>query len=186
MRNIDLAAHSSLINSEHFRRVTIMQQAKKFAVKISQVLAPFFISDSHGSTEVRWDGFATWGQDRDEWRETRSRLVDLFAQALIVKADSVLNIEDYEMVIYPPGTKFDKNCMTVETTDGMPELIGDHNDREVELCIQSGVFAYPRREPVVNAPINDVRIPLNNFLRKEASQRVGCKPLVKAVVILKN
>ena len=49
--------------------------------------------------------------------------MDIFAQALTVKADSVLNIEDYEMAIYP--TQFDKTTMTVQTKEGV-RITGSH------------------------------------------------------------
>jgi hypothetical protein len=184
LRNLDLAAQNSLIKDKHFRR-DLSKNAGSLAIQLSQTLAPIFTRDTEILSETSWDGFATWGQDIEEWKERRVRFVDIFAKALDVKADSVLNTEDYEMVMYPPGTQYDKNTMTVETMDGMVDG-RDHHGRRIELCVEAAVYSYQRRELQDCAPISEAIVSSRNFVRREASQRVGVKPIVKAVVILKD
>jgi hypothetical protein len=184
VRNLDLAAHNTLIKDGDFRR-GLPKKADDFAVQLSQTLAPIFTQDTEVPLETTWDGFATWDQDPEEWRERRVRLVDIFTKALEVKADSILNTVDYEMVMYPPGTKYDKNTMTVETMDGMidPE---DHHGRRIELCIEAAIYLYSRRDLQDSATISEAMVTSRNFVRKEASQRIGVTPIVKAVVVLKD
>jgi hypothetical protein len=50
--------------------------------------------------------------------DRRTRLIDLFETALMTKAISCHNIEDYEPVMYAPGALFDKNTMIAETMGG--------------------------------------------------------------------
>lgn len=184
MRNLDLAVQNSLIKDKRFRR-DLPENAGSLAIQLSQTLAPIFSRDTEILSETSWDGFATWGQDIEECQERRVRFVDIFAKALEVKADSILNTEDYEMVIYPPGTQYDKNTMTVETMDGMIDG-RDHHGRRIELCIEAAVYSYQRRELQDCAPISEAIVSSRNFVRREASQRLRVKPIVKAVVILKG
>ena len=62
------------------------------------------------------------------------RITNIFEAALIVKADPVLNSRQYSMVIYLPGTIFDKTTTSAERIEGalLPE--GEsYNDRTIEL-----------------------------------------------------
>ena len=184
MRNIDLAAHNSLIKDDRLRR-SIPEKANSFAVQLSETLAPLFPNEVDAPAAISWDGFATWGQGIEEWRERRTRLVAVFTKALETKADSVVNIVDYEMVIYTPGMQYNKDTMTVETTDGMVDN-RDHDGRRIELCVEAAICAYPRGELQITGPTSEAIVQSRNFVRKEAHQREGVKPIVKAVVILKE
>lgn len=186
MRNLDLAVLASLIKEESFREKVISTEAKKLAFLLSQTLAPLF-SDTPGSlSEFGWNDFPTWRQDMEEWRGRQDHLTEMFKDALKTKADSCLNILDYEMVIYHPGTVFDANTMDVETMEGMRDPRNNHTRQVVRLCIEAAVFAYPRKAPSIETSISDALIPTKNFVEKTASERVGMKPLVKAVVILSD
>ena len=110
----------------------------------------------------------------------------MFKDAFNTKADSCLNILDYEMVIYRPGTVFDANTMVVETMEGMQDSRKNHTGRVVRLCIEAAVFAYPRKPPSIETSILDALIPRKNFVEKTARERAGTSPLVKAVVILSD
>jgi hypothetical protein len=184
LRNLDLAAQNSLIKDKSFRR-NLSKKADSLSIQLSQTLAPIFARDIEILSETSWDGFATWGQDIEEYRERHVRFVHIFTKALEVKADSILNTEDYEMVMYPPGTQYDKNTMTVETMDGMVDG-RDYYGRTIELCIEAAVYSYQRRELQDYAPISEALVSSRNFVRREASQRLRMKPIVKAVVILKD
>lgn len=130
----------------------------------------------------------TQDDDEEEWRERRDRLMGMFQQSLTVKAESVLNIEEYEMVIFPPGTQFNKTHMSVETMDGMnvntDELRLNNEGYAIQLCIRPAVYAYSKQELHDATSISEATVKSSNFVRKEKSQRVGVKPIIKALVIL--
>lgn len=126
-----------------------------------------------------------WDHESDEWQERRALLRDIFAKALEVKADSTLNNVDYEMVMYPPGTKYDMNTMAVETIEGTIDL-KVHGDCTIQLCVEAAVFMYARKDLEDSATVSEALITSRNFVRKEASQRDGMTPIVKAVVVLND
>jgi hypothetical protein len=163
-----------------------MKKADELSIRFSKTLAPLFSDTPESATELHWNGFSTWRHGKEEWEERRRRLIDMFKDALKTKADSCLNILDYEMVIYRPGTVFDANTMDVEIMEGMQDLRKDHTGRVVRLCIEAAVFAYERKQPSIETSISDALVPRKNFVEKTASERVEMKPLVKAVVILSD
>jgi hypothetical protein len=184
LRNLDLGARVALTKSVSFRQQRIPETAKALAVKLSQTLAPFFSNTSEAPEESDWDGFATWRDDKDEWTDRRKRLTQMFKFALETKSDSCLNIQDYEMLIYPPGTKFDKKTMEVETRSCVKDTTSNHNGRTVELCMEAAVFAHGRKAVSEDSSIAEAVISSRNFVCKERKDRVGIEPAVKAVVIL--
>jgi hypothetical protein len=184
LRNLDLAARVALTKSHNFRQQRIPERAKALAIALSQTLAPFFSDTPESPEESDWDGFATWRDDKDEWTDRRKRFTQMFKFALETKADSCLNIQDYEMLIYPPGTKFDKKTMEAETRSCVKDTTSNHEWRTVELCMEAAVFAHGRKAISEDSSISDTVISSRNFVRKERKDRVGIEPAVKAVVIL--
>lgn len=69
----------------------------------------------------------------DRW----TRFIQMFEIALRTKADSCLNIQDYDMLIYPPGAVFDKRIMEVEQDNA-----SNHEGGIVEVCVEAAVFAH--------------------------------------------
>jgi hypothetical protein len=186
LRNLDLAACDSLIKDNQLQKQVIPEKAKALAVLLSQTLAPLFSDNPGSEDELDWDEFATWRDDAEEWKDRRDRLNTMFEIALKLKADSCLNIEDYEMVIYPPGTIFDRETMRAETREGMLDTVNSHEGRAVELCIQAAVFAHARKPLLNNDSVSEAIISATNFVRKETKDRMMLKPRVKAVVALKD
>lgn len=88
------------------------------------------------------------------------------------------------MVSFPPGTKYDKNAMDVETRDGIHCRTGSFEGRSVELCIQAAVYSYPRKELSSNASVAEAVIPVRNFVATTEGERANFRPFVKGVVIL--
>jgi hypothetical protein len=186
LRNLDLAARDAMTKSSIFRQQKIPAIAKSFAIKISQILAPLFSDTPDRKEEKDWDGFATWRDDKQEWTDRRTRFTQMFKFALETKADSCLNIQDYELVIYPPGTMFDKRTMEV---GGGNHIKGDpkaYEGRLIDLCIEAAVFAHPRQELSEDSSIAEAIVSSNNFVRNGKKDRVGIEPTVKAVVILSD
>jgi hypothetical protein len=184
VRNLDLAARAALTKSNVFREHKILNTAKNLAIKLSQTLAPFFSDTPESVQETDWDGFATWHDDKEEWMDRRKRFAQMFKFALETKADSCLNIQDYEMLIYPPGTIFNKKTMEVETTACVKDTAGNHEGRVVQLCLEAAVFAHGRKPLSEDSSAAEAVISSRNFVQKERKDRVGIEPAVKAVVIL--
>ena len=179
LNNLDLAAHSSLINDQLFRHYTIHTTADRMATKLSKTLAPFFPSNA---PDTGTKAFANWGQTEALSEERRSRFVDIFELALRLKADSILNGQLYEMVLYAPGTRFDSKTMEVETMEGAQTDPPKFGCRTVELCLNPSVHAYTGQDLTVHTGT----IQLRNFVHRDGKQRKEAKVLTKAVVVLKT
>jgi hypothetical protein len=184
LRNLDLAALNECVNETSFRNWYISQKAESQAIQLSQALAPLFSDTPELPSELDWDEFSTWRDDIEIFGERRGLLIEMFKDAFLTKADSCLNIEDYEMVTYPPGTKFDKSTMTVETMEGMSDNAKNHEDRTVQVCVEAAVYAFPRKELGIGASVEEAVVPRKNFVVRDERSRGMIKPLVRAVVVL--
>ncbi|TVY38208.1 Bifunctional purine biosynthetic protein [Lachnellula subtilissima] len=159
LRNLDLAALVPSIRDEIFQNRTIPKKAKELAIELSHALAPLYSNAPQNIPDTSCDGFATWDSDQETASERENCLTQLFIEALKTKAETCLNIEDYEMVTFPPGTKYDKNAMDVETKDGIHCRTGNFEGRSIELCIQAAVYSYQRKELSSNASVAEAVIP---------------------------
>jgi hypothetical protein len=183
LRNLDLAAFEVKIESPEFRTLIIPKEAQRLAIKLSQTLAPFFSCNPKAPEGMSWDGFATWGDEMEIWKDRQEHLVKMFAEALTTKASSCLNIEDYEMVIYAPGTKFDSNTMEAEKMDGTPDT-SDCDGRVLLICAQAALFVYARVPVATDGSVSETIISARNFVRRDENNRKGAIPCLKAVVVL--
>jgi len=153
-------------------------------------MATFFTTAPGTPPETSWDGFATWGEEVSDWKDRQDCLVEMFTEALRTKAQSCLNLEDYEMVTYPPGTKFDADTMTVETVEGMTDKVRDHEGGVVQICVEAALFACPKRPVLENTSVSEATISTRNFMvrgsimDKSVIANKVFKPLIKAVVVL--
>lgn len=186
LRNIDLAVRDGLTKSSIFQKQEIPGTARKLAIKLSQTLNPLFSNIPVCDKESDWDDFATWRDDKQEWMDRRERFFQMFKFALETKADSCLNIQDYEMLIYPQGARFDKRTMDIEGSDCMKYSTKDCEGMNVELCIEAAVFAHSRRPLSEDSSITEAIVTSKNFVNKDKKDRIGIEPAVKAVVILSD
>jgi hypothetical protein len=183
LRNLDLAAFAAKIERRYFKTVMVPKEAQRLAGRLSQTLAPFFTRNPREPEELSWDGFSTWGDAMKTWKDRQEHLVKLFTDALTTKANSCLNIEDYEMVIYAPGTKFDANTMEPEMMDGTADT-RDHESRIVRICVQAAVFVHARTPFSNDASVPESTIPTRNFVRRDETGRRDAIPHLRAVVVL--
>jgi len=181
LRNLDLAAFEAKLGKPEFLTSLLPKQAQALAVRLFQTLAPFFTRNPQHLDELSYISFADWGDEIETWKERQEVLVKVFTEALTTKANSCLNIEDYEMVMYAPGTKFDAKTMEAEKMDGTVD-ISDSDGRVIQICIQAAVFVYARSPVQNDASVSNSIIPSRNFVRKAEHER-GI-PRVKAVVVL--
>ncbi|OBT84650.1 hypothetical protein VE02_07066 [Pseudogymnoascus sp. 03VT05] len=188
LRNFDLATHNSLIKSKEFREKLIPQKATALATQLSNTLALFFSNAPphrpHRPFLSDWDGFATWGEDMEEWKARRVHFIDMFTNALLSKADSCLNSRDYELISYLPGSPFDNTTMKAETIEGAPISARNHEGRRVQLCIEAALFTHPIREIGNDASVAEAIVSTANFISRDQNERRVFVPIVKAVVIL--
>ncbi|KFZ25489.1 hypothetical protein V502_00034 [Pseudogymnoascus sp. VKM F-4520 (FW-2644)] len=185
LRNWDLAALSKCVKSKEFREEFILQRAETLAIQLSNTLAPFFSDMENNLPLLDWDGFSTLGEGLEQWKDRRRRFVAVFTAALATKADLCLNIEDYELLSYIPGTKFDKTSMTVEAMDGSSDTTRNYKKRAVQLCVSAAFYIHPRGELSINATLAEAIVPMVNFISKDQNEiRPYKQPLLEAVVIL--
>jgi hypothetical protein len=152
LRNLDLAVLNAKIKKNDFRERTIPELATTMAIKLSRVFSPLFSDIPPRFIESNWDGFATWQDKTEDWKERQICVTEMFKAALMTKADACLNLECYEMVVY--------------------------------LCIEAAIFTYPRESISISTKVSECLMLTNKFVRKQAEERRGFRPLVKAVVIL--
>jgi hypothetical protein len=185
---LDLAAHSSIIKSDLFQKQRIPRKAQKLARRLSKALAPFFVKDPNHPKESDLRGFNKWGQKQDDYEERQAYFESICTSALSTKANSILNLEDYQMVIYPPGTEFDKSTMVVENMRGIPQRNGNFEGRVVMLCVEAAVFSYPKRELGDDATkfMAEALVDSRNLSHTVNIQREGGRLMVPARVILRD
>ncbi|KAM3084867.1 hypothetical protein ACMFMG_003313 [Clarireedia jacksonii] len=183
-RNLDLALRHTLIKDQDFHRRFIEPRAKQLAVEYSQVLEPLFVLENKDALHQSWDGFMTWDDDMDTWNDRQSRLQSLFEPALRTKADSTINLKDYESITIAPGTLFDAQTMKAENPNGVA-TDSKHPGRIVELCLQPAIYTYPKTR-LSEDDLNSATFSSSSFVRKTAQQRLQFRPSIKAVVILRD
>lgn len=180
LRSLDLAASAQLVQSANFRDDTVPEIAHSFAKRFSETLSPLFLT-SPGPED--WDWFPTWGQADKEWWARLTHTDAMFKTALLMKADSGLNIDDYEAVLYPPGTTFDKDTMIADEGGLHGEAA---SGRAVSLCLEPALFVHARYDlQEFSCELVETR---NALMRREWKYNdqgeITAPPLVRAVVLI--
>lgn len=167
----------------------VLKSAELLAIKLSRVLAPFFVKRAKDFQEDQSRTFASWDETWDEWKERKSYFVTMFQRALLAKADSLLTTGNYEAVVEIPGTPYNPQTMTAETLNGekiSAPISNDANKLTVEICVEAGLYSHPWKALIDDGPVEDAIIPIKNFIRTSREQRFPLKPLIKAVVALQT
>lgn len=169
LRNLDFAAHASLIEDEFFQRHVIPARASLLADRLIRTLTPLFVN-----SEVL--------EDPDDevirtWSAKRSPLEEAFESALRIKAQATLSKDLFEMVLYSPGTIFDQDAMVPESMDGGRAKLSNCTTSRVKVCLLPSLHVYEDDRKLVN---------LNNFVKRPNDQRSTAIKLTKAVVVLEN
>ncbi|KAJ8064181.1 hypothetical protein OCU04_006532 [Sclerotinia nivalis] len=182
-RNLDLATRHAMIMNDDFAWKFIEPEAERLTMRFSNIMAPLFSKEPNGKLGWNWDGVSTWNDDEEMWKDRQSRLYSLFREALRIKAESTLNLKDYDMVTFAPGTPYDHHCMTVETSNGM---VGEErNDNSVvEFCIQPAVYVYNKESLADNTGTSALLSSSRNFVHDSGRRKPGLRPSIKAAVIL--
>ncbi|EKD14536.1 hypothetical protein MBM_07257 [Drepanopeziza brunnea f. sp. 'multigermtubi' MB_m1] len=153
LRNLELVAYNSLIDSNEFRKATLPRRSDELASRLSKALAPLFPRSTDVESNAR---FETWGQEQDICEDRRFRFTGLFDAALQLKARTVATDERYEFVVHPPGT-----LITEPRTHDAPDL---HSKDNTCSWLQASLYTYvgdPSDPPDLLA---DALIQSNNFI----------------------
>lgn len=112
----------------------------------------------------------------------------IFERALTAKADSLLNLEEYNIVIYLPGTDFKEATMAAENIEGNEKYLDKLGGGIVEVCLEAAVFSYPKRKLGGDGAefITEALVRSRNFSHVGNVQREGGRLLVKARVLLRD
>jgi hypothetical protein len=108
-RNLDFAAHHTLIESEYFQEALIRRRAEALTVRISTTIMPLF-----GLQKP----LALWEVEiLTEWNRKRPALEKMFVSALRIKARALVSRDMFEVVFPPQAYKYDRELMEVENLE---------------------------------------------------------------------
>ncbi|ESZ91710.1 hypothetical protein SBOR_7905 [Sclerotinia borealis F-4128] len=182
-RNLDLATRHAMIMDEDFISKFINPDAERLTIRYSDIMEPLFSQSPNNYVRKSWDVFSTWNADKEVWQERQGRL-HMFRVALRTKAESTLNLKDYEMVTFPPDTPYDHDLMIVETYGRIDD---EKNDGcVVKFCTQPAVFVQNKKRLADIGSTSELSSTSQNFVRNSARRKPGLKPSLKAVVITRK
>ena len=169
MRNLDFAAHASLFKGDFFQEHVIPAKATVLADRLIRTFASFFARQK-GLEDLQAEVVA-------DLFTKKILLQDVFEQALRIKAQATISKDVFEMVLYTPGTPFDRDLMDAETMEGDPAKVPFSTKPRVKLCIVPSLHVYGHDRRIVE---------YNTFVRNPDRPRSAAIKLTKAVVILES
>jgi hypothetical protein len=169
LRNLDFAAYQSLIEEDYFQQHVIPRKAKSLAKRLFRTLSPFFrreisLNKSQANT-LRC------------WSKERRNLIKIFEHALRIKADTIVSKDLFEVVLYTPGTPFQKDVMEAETIEGVKAELSSYKTPTVKLCLLPAFQIHDHDRKLADN---------NNFVRSWGNQRSNTYEITKAVVVLET
>ncbi|EXJ77706.1 hypothetical protein A1O3_09935 [Capronia epimyces CBS 606.96] len=132
VRNLDFAAHHTLIESPYYQDELIPRRAKALAIRASEMIQPLLgLQKSLGLWEV---------DILEMWTRQRPRLEDVFVSALKIKAKALVCKDIFEVIFPSPGDAFDGELMEEEKS-----IVGEKLDKTscVQLCLVPGLRKFP-------------------------------------------
>ncbi|KAF9887625.1 hypothetical protein FE257_009718 [Aspergillus nanangensis] len=159
LRNLDIAAHRSLFDSDDYKEIQIPARAEILAARLSGAIAPFFGQSGDSIKDSKEIDFLEENCP-DPWTMLRDRLTDIFKLALGLKADLVATPSRYKMVLFASGTEYIEDCMHLEDREGCLVSMAPQKRVPVQLCILPALFVY--REETTD--LVDPRIPVSDAL----------------------
>jgi len=169
LRNLDFAAHQSLIEEDFFQQHVIPRKAKSLADRLSRTLAPLFRRE-RSLNKSQTNPLRCWSKERPN-------LIKIFEHALRIKADTVVSKDLFEVVLYTPGTPFQNDVMEAETIEGVQAELSFYKTPTVKLCLLPAFQIHDHDRKLVD---------YNNFVRSGGNQRSNTYQITKAVVVLEQ
>ncbi|KAI9055337.1 hypothetical protein LZ554_000296 [Drepanopeziza brunnea f. sp. 'monogermtubi'] len=96
LHNLELATYNALIEEKGFQEIVIPRKAEELATRLSQALGPLFTNNTQHPE--------SWGDNLDVSEERHARFMEVFENALRLKASIVAVDQSFEFVLYEPGT----------------------------------------------------------------------------------
>lgn len=147
----------------------VPQKASVLADRLSQALSPLI------ACQEQCEQVHTYSVEA--WYEEKSRLLEIFGQALKVKANLVVSTDLFGMVMYTPGTLFDENFMMTESMAFSGTRQPCHEPPQVALCLMPSLQLYEYDRRIVD---------YNSFSRMDTNPKEARCVFNKALVITEN
>jgi hypothetical protein len=171
LHNLDLAAHLKLVDSSHFQENTIPYKARELATRLSKVLAGLFArSDNESENEI----FNSWRHDNVVWENRGFRFAGIFEAVLRLKASTVTTDQQYEFVVYPPGTSHIRDAERQPRTaqSGRRNIVSRDQGNDNRPCWRhASIHCYPKKAVCPQDPLVDALVDSNNFITRTAQER---------------
>jgi hypothetical protein len=168
---LDLAAHMKLIDSSHFQENTIPHKARELAARLSKVLAELFARpDNESEGEI----FNSWRHDNAVWEARGFRFAGIFEAVLRLKASTVTTDQQYEFVVYPPGTSHIREAEKQPQTAQLERRnidIGDPGNDNRPSWRHASIHCYPTKAVCPQDPLVDALVDSNNFITRTTQER---------------
>jgi len=171
LHNLDLTAHHSLIESKQFQENEIPKRAGALAARLSKALATLFPQSSNDAGNAM---FEAWGEPHDVSENRRFRLLGIFEKALKLKAETVTTDQQYEFIVFPPGTSHGENS-TTSISSRQEAASNSHCQESPSAWLHASIHAYPAVSSTPRDKMADAVVQSMNFITKsEAEKAEGC------------
>jgi hypothetical protein len=143
-RNLDFAAHHTLINNEYFQREIIPMRAAELAKRLRLALDPVLKAEK---------AYSGWRTDISSlWKPRLAALKYIFEVALRIKTKVLVTQDMFEIVLPAHGDSYDERLMQVE--NGLPA----NKFSRVRLAVAPGLQRFEYNRKMVD--YNSFRLPV--------------------------
>jgi hypothetical protein len=179
LRNLDAAAHYSLLEKPLFKDHIIPRRAEELAHRLSKVLSSLFVDNEDIILNVTssYGSFSTWGEDEEHWKSRREKLVGIFRNAITIKQVSMISTHKFAAVFQPPHTPFKEDKMKAETISGAPlqRTPPVARNLEVKICLLPSLHALKQ---------GCTQVLYNNFIQQNPTEGEEWEQLTEAIVVV--
>ncbi|KAF7952999.1 hypothetical protein EAE96_006221 [Botrytis aclada] len=171
-RKLTLEGYISIIRDPSFSENDLCEETRNLVSRFSKAIAPLCKSP-HNSEKVL----------SNIWVDSEGTVGTLFRTALTMKASTVASGQQYEFVIYPPGTG------TIEATSDLESLAASEQsgkDLTCEFWRHASLYVYEIEAASKRDDPAGMMIKTSNFIILEAGVREKKYCLKSEVVVLKD
>ncbi|QSZ33081.1 hypothetical protein DSL72_002666 [Monilinia vaccinii-corymbosi] len=156
-RKLAIASYLSIIRDPSFTGRYLYEQTQNLVMRFSRALAPL-CNPPYDSEKIL----------SDIWVDSEGTIGRLFKIALIFKAGTVATKQQYEFVVYPPGTTEAKTTPVVEkfAVPKQPE-----KDLTYEVWKHASLYVYEVESTLKSNELADAMVKSNNFTLQDAGVR---------------
>jgi hypothetical protein len=148
-RNLDFAAHHTLINNEYFQRDIIPMRAAELAKRLRLALDPVLEAEK---------AYSGWRTDISNlWKPRLAALKYIFEFALRIKTKVLVTQDMFEIVLPAHGDSYDERLMQVE--NGLPA----NESSRVLLAVAPGLQRFEYNRQMVDYNSFRLPVPMSNL-----------------------